>query len=325
MMQFSFRFTFVFLVCIILTLGCEMTSNTLQVTVKQPTTLDQVPSGSGMVALDGSIFIISDDSPSLFELNKAFEIENRTELTRGYEHVLRIEKPLKPDYECLALFEQNGSSVLYGFGSGSLAEKRDSLVIVDPKKGSVETHKLTRFYNRLELQTGGENREKLNIEGAVIHQGKLYLLNRGTNAIFTTNIIAFNRCLKGEDDFGELEIEQFKVELPAQDGAFVGLSGCSLVPGTNTLLFTATVEATSNWIDDGEILGSYLGILPLDQLDEKQRPDLWQFELNGQPLKDKIESITILSSDGGLRYTALAIADNDDGTSKIYPLEISIE
>lgn len=324
MMPLSLRFTFIFLVCVFLTLGCEMTSNTFQVTVKKPVILDQVPSGSGMVALEGATFIISDDSPSLFQLNKGFEILSRTELTRGYADVLRIEKPVKPDYECLALFEQNGSPMLYGFGSGSLAEKRDSLAIIDPKQERIETHNLTQFYNRLELLSQGKNREKLNIEGAVIYQETLFLLNRGTNAIFSANINAFNRCLKGEDDFDELEIDHFRIKLPAQDGVFVGLSGCSLLPGTTKLLFTATAEATSNWIDDGEILGSYLGLLDIDQLREQQQPALRQFELNGRPLKDKIESITILSSDEGSRFTALAIADNDDGTSKIFPLELRI-
>lgn len=324
MIQLSFRFSFMFLIPIFLTFACKMSPKNFQLIVHQPITFDQIPSGSGMVVLDESIFIISDDSPSLFQLNKEFKIVGRTELTPGYADVLRIEKPVKPDYECLAVFEHDGGPVLYGFGSGSLAEKRDSLVIIDPKQGKIETHTLTRFYNKLELLAGGEGREKLNIEGAVIHQDNLYLLNRGTNAIYRTNIIAFNRCLK-EEAFDKLEIEQFKIELLAQDGAFIGLSGCSMVPGTNILLFTATVEATSNWIDDGEILGSYLGFLAIDQLDEQQQPNLRQFELNGRPLKDKIESITILNSTGDSRHSALAIADNDDGTSKIFPLELLVE
>lgn len=303
---------------------CKPTPGALTVTVAEPIMLENVPSGSGMVSLSDSIYILSDDAPYLFHLSREYQIIEKIRITPGFDDVFRIEKPLKPDFECLAVYEAAGKSLLYGFGSGSLAVKRDSLVVVDLENEAVKTHNLSELYDKLSLIAGGNNRERLNIEGAAIHDEKLYLLNRGTNSVFVLEMDAFNGYLAGERTFSSLQVERFELPLPTMDGNYIGLSGCTLIPGTSTMVFTATVEATTDWVADGEILGSYVGIISLDELHQNKAPLLVPFESNNEPLMEKIESISITVSEGNGVYSALTIADNDDGTSKIYPVSISV-
>lgn len=306
-----------------LAMKCENKTNSLTVSIENSIFLKNIPSGSGMSYIEDSIYIISDDSPYLFQLNNKFDLLRKITLTRGFENVSRIEKPLKPDYESLAIYESKEGVFLYGFGSGSLAGKRDSLVVINTDKDAeVKIYELQSFYQHLEELVGGVNRDRLNIEGAVIHNGYLYLLNRGNNAVLKVGIDAFNSFIKGEIELPALAVAMFEVSLPKKEGMFVGFSGCAILPGSDLLVFTATVENTTNWVDDGEILGSYIGVLSLENLDADRSPTIVPFEINANPLLDKVESITITGEVEGV-FTALAVADNDDGSSKIFSLKIS--
>lgn len=312
-----------FLFLSLLAMNCSNQSPILTITVGDSRLMEHIPSGSGMAYIAGSSYIISDDSPYLFQLNHQFEVIRKISITKGFDDLERIEKALKPDFESLAVNESEKGVFLYGFGSGSLAGKRDSLVVLNiDKDAEVNIYHLKSFYEYLETLVGGVNRERINIEGAVINSGSLYLLNRGNNSIIMLNLESFHSFLNGKIEVSSLGINIYEIELPKQDGVFIGFSGCTMLPGTENLIFTATVENTTNWIDDGEILGSYVGVLSLKNLEKHRNATLVPLEVGAKPLLDKIESIAIRGEENG-EYTALAVADNDDGSSKIFKFKIT--
>lgn len=307
----------------LLAVNCKNQAPILTIAIENSKLLEHIPSGSGLAYIASHSYIISDDSPYLFQLDDQFEVVRKIGITKGFDRLERIEKPLKPDYESLAVYEHNGGLFLYGFGSGSLAGKRDSLVVINTDKDAeVKIYELKSFYEHLEELVGGINRERLNIEGAVMHNDNLYLLNRGNNAVIKVGLDAFNSFINGKVELADLAVEMIEIILPKKDGVFIGFSGCTMLPGTDNLIFTATVENTTNWIDDGEILGSYIGVLSLKNLEEGRNTTIVPLEIDAKPLLDKIESIAITGEeDGG--FTALAVADNDDGSSKIFTLKIT--
>lgn len=310
----------------LLTVQCKMDPKSFSIKVEKTILLKDIPSGSGMTYLNDSLYIISDDSPYLFQLDKKLEVVNKIQITDGFNQISRIEKPLKPDYESLAVYKDEERLLLYGFGSGSVVNRRDSLVIIDiGNEKTIKTYNLNSFYEKLGAIGGVESRDNLNIEGSIIHADILYLINRANNSIYAVNIESFNKYLRDEEHLSTLEIESFKLEMPTKEGLFIGLSGGSVIPGTDYLLLTATVEKTLNWIDDGEILGSYIGLLSLDELQNDPRPFIVPIEEMGKPLLDKIESITVFDKSEDSEISAFAIADNDDGTSKVFILEIEYE
>ena len=81
----------------------------------------KLPSGSGMGWHSGQYFVVGDDSPYLFVLDREFAIIDRFLLkTYPVGPSGRIAKALKPDYEAMATVRWNGTvwSLILGSGSG---------------------------------------------------------------------------------------------------------------------------------------------------------------------------------------------------------------
>ncbi len=291
--------------------------------IEDTLTIESIPSGSGLAVIKDTVFVVGDDSPWLFQLSPALEEVNRFLMVEGFQEEGRIPKPLKPDFECLAEFQKGGSTFLLAFGSGSKSPERDLVVKINldrPEKP--EKYSLLAFYDYL-LTGTGESRENLNMEAALVADNKLYLFNRGTNTIFVMSLDGFLRYLKAPLEVEMPKFQHYPFKLPEVEGISAGFSGASALPGSSEILFTATLEATQNWIADGEIMGSYLGIIDLDRLaaGEVEKVEMVKND-RGEVLKDKLESVAVLKKnpDGSLKV--LVVADNDDGTSKVMRLRI---
>lgn len=313
-------------VLVIISIQCQMAhqEKEIPVLVEKMLTLDTVPSGSGLAVVDDSIFIVGDDSPWLFQYSTDYRPLGRYLLVSGFPLEGRIPKPVKPDFECLAEATEGESTLLLIFGSGSKSPERDMLIKVDVQQpNDPQIFSLTAFYDHL-LSIMEGTRADLNIEAAVVIGKDLYLFNRGDNSIFVVDWRNLLENLPNEQALQELDIRQYKVELPEREGVSAGLSGACASPDQSSLIFTATLEATENWIADGEILGSYLGVLEVSKLQEGRVASIWLIEdSEGSPIKDKLESVAILDESPAGDIKALAVADNDDGTSKLLELRIA--
>ncbi|MFM7021373.1 MAG: DUF6929 family protein [Flavobacteriales bacterium] len=265
--------------------------------------LKEVPSGSGVEHNDGVLFICGDDAPYLFKTNLNGEILQKIKIWDWQEEG-RIPKLLKPDFEAMAHINDE----VFLFGSGSL-NPRNVLVKVNSENGSVEKYDLGKLYENLRYEAGLKM-DDFNIEAAAVYKDKLLLLNRGDNSILSLSLSDFFLSIETGKELTEVEIHKF--HLPLVEGYVAGFSGASVY--RDKLVFSASVEKTTDWINDGEILGSFIGLI-----------DLCNYELSAcvlvQNILAKIEGLCIIKESGQVLELA-AVADNDDGMSTLIKLEL---
>ncbi len=107
------------------------------------------------------------------------------------------------------------------------------------------------------------------------------------------------------------------------ENTIAGFSGACVLQDNSGLLFTASLEATSNAYNDGEILGSYIGTIKFNDFDKgisNTKPVI----VNGEILKTKLEGVSIKSFKNN-ELKIITVSDNDDGTSWVYEIIYIIE
>ena len=152
---------------------------------------------------------------------------------------------------------------------------------------------------------------ELNIEAVALHENQLLLFNRGKNLIFSFDYISFLGFLNDGIPYPHPVVTE--VVLPQLNGFVSGFSGATMIPGTSTLLFTTSVEDTPNAYDDGEVLGSFIGMVDLSRSGQPIRYFL--IEEDNQPYKVKIESIAILNQMSKNELEVLMVTDSDGDKS----------
>jgi hypothetical protein len=295
----------------------------MQVNIQKVVNLNDVPSGSGISVAGDFIFIIGDDSPFIFGLDRDYRIVKKHLLLPEYAHLEKIPKAEKADFECMAEEITDGDPHLYIFGSGSKPNDRDTLIIFKITDSTFEKYSLTSFYNLIVAFLPSQNREDLNLEAAEIIDGRLLLFNRGTNSLFIIKMADFKRYLNQELPVEDLIFTIFTFDLPSYENVQAGFSGACSMPGSSAIIFTATMEKTTNWFDDGEIIGSFVGTIDLQNLDEKKVENVILLEKKNIPVKDKIEGISFKEHINENEMLFLAVSDNDEGSTKLFELKIS--
>ena len=265
--------------------------------------LTQIPSASGMELLNNNIYVCGDDSDFLFQISEEGEVLNKFPLFENAREG-RVAKPIKYDFEAMVSYQNE----IWLFGSGS-TENRNVLLIFNTDTKQSTLHSLQEFYASIqyELQI---KKEDFNIEGAAIYKDGLFLLNRADNSMISCSIAEFKDCV-----FHQKEIEDFdmvKFQLPSIDGFVAGFSGASVY--NDLLFFSASVEKTTDWVNDGEILGSFIGIINLCAPEVEIR----FFSLEGEY---KIEALMVLEKRKE-NFILLAMTDNDNGESELLKIEL---
>ncbi|WP_238250766.1 DUF6929 family protein [Capnocytophaga cynodegmi] len=274
--------------------------------------IEHFPSGSGLAASGGKFYAIGDDSPFLYVINSNFQVENRISLLETSIDNFkgnRIKKKIKPDFETLEMISENELVV---FGSGSKSPQRDVFVrVLLNENSTIESYSITEFYEYLKRFPLLANTE-LNIEASAFSDGFLYLFNRSNNVIVKFDYQDFLSYLKT----GNLpKIEISRISLPEIEKFEAGFSGATFKEKSQ-IIFTASVEATDDAYNDGEIIGSLVGVIDVSDF---QRPKVIRYNLipnNGEnPIK--VESITILSSKSKGNTEVVFITDDDNGNTKL--------
>jgi hypothetical protein len=281
-------------------------------------TLTEIPSASGIEVMGETIYVMSDDSPWLFKLNNKFELVEKLQIGDIDAAVAgKIPKSRKQDLEAMTTF---GSNILL-FGSGSKSPQRDVMVQIDiENSGTIKKYSLVEFYNHL-CSAAQLDRSELNIEAAVIIEKTLYLFNRGKNRIFKLDVTKFFSHVENNAPVPSLEI--CSATLPFLNGIESGFSGAALSLDAKYIVFTASVENTPNWVDDGEILGSFVGIFPLDEFGASCNPGCIAItDLARNILKIKVESVAVQKSASPNTLRLLMVTDNDGDSSELIEAEI---
>lgn len=293
--------------------GCN--SDKMFFNLKEKKELKDIPSASGIEETKYGTFVIGDNSPWLYRLNENLEIADKFQLliNRALPDSI-FEKPVKPDFEAMCKANTEGTK-LFVFGSGSKSPERDVLVEVDlSEKIKVTEYVLEEFYRSLKSSANLSDAE-MNIEAAEVFEEHLYLFNRGKNLIMRYPLAGFNSYLKNRGTLPAPEI--FDFTLPKIDEIEAGFSGAGFSAEMEAIIFTATVENTDNWIDDGEVLGSFVGVIKLSELGKNNTPQAVAIVQDGGRLKIKVESITVLPPFTKDKAELLLVTDSDGGTSEI--------
>lgn len=310
-----FLFKKVILIALVISaLGCSQ-KQAMEVSVLNRQVLKDVRSASGLEVLDKTLYVIGDNSPWLYKINNAYKIEGKQPIAsvEGLDGGV-IPKAVKPDFEAMAIADKKEGKEFFIFGSGSKSPQRDQMISVCLEKGEVKSYSLEAFYKKLREATRLDE-ESLNIEGAIIRGEELFLFNRGENLILKYKLEDLEAYLAGKQD--SPAPETYHIELPEIRGIKAGFSGATLVPGEDKVLFTASVENTENWIADGEVLGSFVGMIPLKSLKDGLKPECVRLTENGKPLNVKVESLAVFYPALHNDLRLLLVTDSDGGASEL--------
>ncbi len=286
----------------------------------------QLASASGVEYINDNIYLVGDDLPYLFQLDESWNIISEQKIA-GIDSIVngRTPKSIKSDFESMALLEEAGEKQLLILSSGSKKIKRDTAFLI-PLSGSDKVFKknMRPIFDAIKQEAGLKPNNKINIEGLAFSEDYAYFLHRGNvseNFIIEINSNQLLAFVKSETDWVPT-LKVYSFDLPGDKGVASGFSGACVLPDHSGLLFTASLENTTNEIDDGEVLGSYLGFVSFAKMKEGK----FVAELiteSGKILQKKQEGVTIKSINGD-KVIIFTVCDNDDGSSDLYEIELKI-
>lgn len=282
----------------------------MEITIFDEIKIENIPSGSGIIKFKDLYYIIGDDSPFLYSLDKDFNTVSKTPIWDTVNASdERIEKSIKPDFEALELIGKNEIVI---FGSGSKSPERNIFIRILLKDSLViEKFDVSEFYNNLRSLPILQDSE-LNIEAAAFHANQLFLFNRKKNLIIRFVYKDLLAYIKGDTAFPEPEIVEFS--LPKINGIEAGFSGATALIGEPKILFTASVENTDNAYDDGEILGSFIGIIDISGNDLSESNFC---QIPNSKANLKVESLSIEEEISSGKTKIILISDDDKGNSTL--------
>lgn len=287
--------------------------------------LDGVKSVSGMEISGGMMVFVSDNQTGIhYKMIPSFfsELEIQNVPKKSFLDSLPIiPKDIKKDFEAMTTIQIDNNPWLVLIGSGSKSPSREFIYL--KKYGSEETDSILfesgPFYKQLQ-QIAGIGIEDFNLEGACNSKEELFLFNRGTNGMYRMDLADFIVMIKGGPIVKNIRYQELL--LPELDGFKSGISGATYHSEKELILFTASVEKTSNWIDDGEILGSCIGYFSSQQAEDKINPITEWIKEEENILKLKVEAISISTDAKGNKVVYMA-TDNDSETCEL--IEYSME
>lgn len=295
-----------------------MQQNDLHIKILSWQPLANVPSASGIIKFKEDFYAIGDDSPYLFHLDKRFNPLTKTRIhsTEKLDGAT-IPKFDKPDFEAMALVS---ATEILVFGSGSKSPERDVCVlIVLGKEITYKAFDISLFYEHLrniELMQGFE----LDIEGLAFDGKVLHLFNRGRNIIFSVSYPDFIAYCKTGTCFPIPKTKLFS--LPKINGLEAGFSGATFFKEKQCFIFTAAVEDAPNAYEDGDILGSFIGVIAMQQGAPSADFLIQKIPNPGFPLK--VESVIIDQIISDTETDLVLVTDNDGAPSEVLRVRMTL-
>ncbi|WP_342742505.1 DUF6929 family protein [Stigmatella erecta] len=271
-----------------------------------------VSAASGLVRAGAWIHVVADDS--LFLATFPAEGEAPGRLLRLFPGTLpaapKERKALKPDLEALCLLEgvpEAPHGAVLAVPSGSTPERRRGALVPLEADGAlggpVREVDFAPLYARLAQELG-----ELNVEGAALTGGRLWLLNRGNgdkgqDAVVVLDAGAVLRALgAGQPPSAGSVLSVRRWRLGRVGSVPLSFSDAAPLPD-GRLVFTAAAEASQSSYLDGEVVGSALGVLS---------PEGQPLLLKHVKTKAKLEGVAAWPTPEGLHL--LLVSDADDPT-----------
>jgi hypothetical protein len=292
-----------------------------------------IPSASGIEYALGSYYVLGDDSPYLYQLNEQYELVRKYALmyTASFKNS-RIPKSIKPDLESIAHFKYGRDEMFLLLGSGSTSARNKGYLVNASNAYKVQEVDLTKFYEFLKGILKIEKEGVLNIEGLAIDKTYTYLLQRplgsSSNVLFRFDTDAFKDFLLRQQAIPAAALYHF--DLPAIGNNTAGFSGAFTLG--DKLFFTASVEDTPNAIDDGEVLGSFVGVIDLralpyasNQANPLKIATVQLKNTDGSIYKGKAESLVVTEVEPNKKYKVVVVVDDDKGSSELIEVELKMD
>lgn len=270
-----------------------------------------VAAASGLVKVDDTFHVVADDSLDLSTFSTDLAeggVEKRLLDRQELPQDEKQRKAFKPDLESLTQVSTQTGEALLALGSGSTESRHTGVYLgldSDGQTGKPIAFDLSPLYHSL-----GQQFPQLNIEGAAALDGKLRLLQRGngedsSNAIIDLDLHdSIEAASQGKALTPDLIRGTKSVDLGSTTGSqgevpwtFTDLTSL----GDGRSLFIAAAEDTDNPYDDGEILGSAVGVMEADGTISQLRPTVQNV---------KLEGLAVETTDEGLQ--AYLVTDGDD-------------
>lgn len=261
-------------------------------------TIQGIGAASGIVFHKNTLFIISDNSGYLFEYDLNEKKLNKHLLIKDAS--VNIEKKKKPDFEAITL----NKNKLHIFGSGSTIN-RNKQIIYDLNSKKIEEIDFSAIYQDLKSKFKMSD-DDLNIEGTLYIDEILFLFQRGNG------LTAKNGIFKISPDH---QFEFFPISLPKIKHVETSFTDAILIE--NKIYFLAAAEDTVSTYEDGEVLGTIMGIMNPKTLEVEKHIQL-------SPTH-KLEGLTLFEKKGN-QLTFLLCEDNDteDLNATIYKITLKI-
>lgn len=213
-------------------------------TLTQLLTIKGISAASGLLFTQNVLFIISDSSSYLYQYDIEKSLLLKFPLVK--EPAENIQKQDKLDLESIT---QHGNQIIL-LGSGS-TENRTTMFSLDLSTDALKTQDLKPLYQK--LKTISElNDDQFNIEGAIYANETMVLFQRGNSKDSQNGIFLIPNNQKDNIRF-------IPIILPTLDGIETTFTDAILV--NDIIYFLACAENTSSTYEDGEVLGSILGIM----------------------------------------------------------------
>ena len=280
--------------------------------------INDFQSGSSLDFYQDLIFVVGDDAKDIVILDKDFNEVNRVNVFQS--ETKRIPKDVKYDLETSTIVDIDGVPNLLILGSGAKQEFRSVgyLIPLNTKTIINEPFKYNTFVRRLKEET---DIKEINIEGCTSLPNKFILSNRG-NKSNPDNLLIITENMFWENQ-ENVPISISRILIPDKDAA---VSEIYYEKETDSLFFTASIEHTTNAIDDGNIGDSFLGyIKDISSKIDKNTVEVDYFknlvELSDVFVKQKIEGICIEESNENYFIINL-VSDNDNEESSIFKIKL---
>lgn len=315
-----FRPIFIFLAAWLLMACSSQERSESPLRILGTTQASTLPSASGITASGNRFFVNSDNAPFLYVLNDRGALVDSIPILNENRSLHEIPKPEKSDYEAATMLQSDSVTRLLLLGSGSMSPHRDSALLMTSGAPSTQQKASLRpFYD--ELTRRGIPAKSINIEAAASYGDDLILFNRGDNRMIAMNADSFLGAVFGGTGLPAIRMQQ--VRLPAINGFTPGISGATML-NDSTVLFCGSVEATTDWAKDGDILGSGVGII---RLTTNHKAELLQWTMlkdaKGVLLREKLEGIELLRYSKRV-VSVRCVTDNDNGSSTLIDLELRL-
>lgn len=315
----------IYLLSIVFLASCSDKAPELNIELVKQAHLSDLPSASGIEYLNGTIYMVGDDMQWLVSLDNEWDVTNKFALS-AIDTLIKNRTPwnLKADFESIAGFKYQENDYLLVLSSGSMSETRDTAHLVQIGDTLILSKKNIRnLYNDIKLTVGIPESNEINIEGLAISHKSAFLFHRGN--VFENFIIEIelDKLMKYliSDNGVVPEIQVYFFILPEYDEIPSGFSGACMLPDNSAILYTASLEDTKSELYDGEILGSFIGYIPLDKIQKGTSVATLLTDKNNQPINKKLESIVIKSKLNN-KSVVLSVSDNDDGSSDIFEMNV---